>query len=27
MDAEGAQLETAGAWFALVAMKSVAALR
>lgn len=27
MDAEGAQLETAEAWFALVAMKSVAALR
>jgi hypothetical protein len=27
MDAEGAQLETAEAWFAIVAMKSVAALR
>jgi hypothetical protein len=27
MDAEGAQLETAKAWFALVAMKSIAALR
>jgi len=27
MDAEGAQLETAEAWFAVVAMKSVAALR
>ncbi len=27
MDAEGTQLETAEAWFALVAMKSVAALR
>jgi Transposase DNA-binding/Transposase Tn5 dimerisation domain len=27
MDAEGAQLETAAAWFAIVAMKSVAALR
>lgn len=27
MDAEGAQLETAVAWFALVAMKSIAALR
>lgn len=27
MDAEGAQLETSRAWFALVAMKSVAALR
>src|SRR5215813_6857647 len=27
MDAEGAQLETAAAWFAMVAMKSVAALR
>lgn len=27
MDAEGAQLETAEAWFALVAMKSIAALR
>lgn len=27
MDAEGSQLETAAAWFAIVAMKSVAALR
>jgi hypothetical protein len=27
LDAEGAQLETAAAWFAIVAMKSVAALR
>lgn len=27
MDAEGAQLETAAAWFAIVAMKSVVALR